>query len=57
MVVRTLKYILLSFNEEEKTLRIYGNNKFVMGEIFIRYNYLYTVLVFIMRIFRRRIRK
>lgn len=49
---KILKYIELYYTD--KTLRIYGDNKFVQGEIYIRYKYLYSVFCFISRIFRQR---
>ena len=41
MIYKKLKNIELSCNENERpqVLRIYGDNKFVKGEIFIHRNY------------------
>jgi len=52
MIAKDLKFINLIYTPENKTLRLYGDNKFVKGEIFIRYQYLYTVFCFISRVFR-----
>lgn len=49
---KKLKYIYLGWDKDSKELRIYGDNKFVNGEIFIKGVYLYSLFVFIARIFR-----
>jgi hypothetical protein len=51
---KKLKYINLSYSPEDKELRIFGDNKFVNGEIFIKGVYLYSIFVFIARIFRKK---
>ena len=49
---RKLKFLTLAFDKETRLLCLKGNNRFVKGEITISYFYLYSVLVFINRIFR-----
>jgi hypothetical protein len=51
---RKLKYMTISWSIQDKELRIYGDNKFVKGEIFVKGIYLYSIFVFIARIFRKR---
>jgi len=54
-IFKKLKYIEMVWNPQEGYLRLYGDNKFVKGEIFIRHQaYLYSILVVILRIFRMR---
>jgi len=50
MFTKKLKYIELSWNDD--VLRIFGNNNYVKGDIFVKRNYLYSIFVFIARIFR-----
>ena len=51
-MIKKLKYISLSWSRSDKELRIFGDNKFVNGEIYIKGIYLYSLFVFIARIFR-----
>lgn len=51
---KKLKYIYLGWDNDNKELRIFGDNKFVNGEIYIKGIYLYSVFCFIARIFRKR---
>ena len=49
---KKLKYLTISYDKDERELRIYGDNKYVNGEIYIKYMYLYSIFCFIARIFR-----
>jgi len=52
-IYKNLKYITINWNEDG--LRLFGDNKYVEGEIFIRHRtYLYSILVVILRIFRQK---
>lgn len=51
---KKLKYITLSYSKADRELRIFGDSKFVKGEIYIKGVYLYSLFVFIARIFRSR---
>jgi len=57
MIEKKLKYISLFYDEDNRILTLSGDNKFVSGVISIKYCYLYSVLVFINRIFRMRRKK
>jgi len=53
MKPKSLKYLELNYNQDG--LRLFGDNKFVQGEILIRHKtYLYSILVYILRVFRQK---
>lgn len=54
MMEKYLKYLNLKYDPELRRLELWGENKFVKGYISISYSYLYSILVFINRIFRKR---
>lgn len=51
---KELKYITLVYDSDSRTLVLVGKGKEVIGRIGISYRYLYSLIVFINRIFRRR---
>jgi hypothetical protein len=51
---KKLKYMNLSWSPQDRELRIFGDNKWVNGEIYIKGIYLYSIFVFITRIFRKK---
>ena len=57
MIVKTLKYMKIIWMPDDKghggQLRLYGDNKFVKGEIFIRPTYFVSIVAVIQRIWRR----
>jgi hypothetical protein len=53
-ITKNLKYLDLHYSSEKRILIISGDNKYVKGEIIISGRYLYSLFVFIARIFRIR---
>ena len=53
-IVKKLKYIDIIWTPEIKELRLYGDNKFVTGEIFIKPTYFLSIVSTIQRIWRQK---